>query len=90
MEGSMDRFSPGAGLVDANERPRSIYEEHAGAVSEWQEACHDFQRADQRKAAAFKRLADVNQRLGRHCENTQADPTSQAQIAGNAAASRTY
>jgi hypothetical protein len=87
MEGAMGGF-PGNGSLrgpvdcppTAN-RAVSVYEEHAAAVQEWHESCHDFARAEARKAKAHQTLMQVNERLGKSISLMSSDPTNKAEAA---------
>jgi hypothetical protein len=75
LRGSVDCAPPSAN------RAVSVYEEHAAAVQEWHESCHDFMRADSRKSKAQQRLAEMNERLATNVSLMSCDPTSEMEQA---------
>ena len=77
MEGLTGYASiPGNGALDQQQRPRSIYEEHAEAVKEWHEACHNFAHAANRRDQARRCLDEVNAKLGQTIQMVDQDPTT--------------
>lgn len=72
-----DSAIPSMGVAQLQEQQRdaSVYEQHAKAVNEWQEACHDCQRADARRNMAAARLKEITAKLATVMERAINDPT---------------
>ena len=73
LQGSAGLQGSGGGM--ANSKEMSIYDQHLQAAQEWHEACHDFRRAEERKANAAKRLQEVTQRMSDVLQQVTVDPT---------------
>ncbi len=77
--------------VTSSAQPNDPYQAHQQASAEWNEACHSFRQAEQRREVAAKRLAETTQRLAELLQAAQYDPTQPqpAPSAGNGVAGMT-
>jgi hypothetical protein len=62
-------------MDEASKAAVSIYDQHQRAVLEWQEACRDFRRAEQRREQARAAVEKMTSSLSQHVARAMEDPT---------------